>query len=69
MKKTCYLINCFLLLLLMAPKQSWGQDLSRFEKPPILPAAELVPPSLLSGNGFHVNQQVPTDGLMAHFTI
>jgi hypothetical protein len=69
MKKMRYLINCFLLLLLLAPMQSWGHDLSKFEKPPILPAAELVPPSLVSGDGFHVNQQVPTDGLMAHFII
>jgi hypothetical protein len=34
-----------------------------------LPATELVSASLLSGAGFHVNRQVPTDGLMAHFTI
>lgn len=41
----------------------------RFEKPPTLPARTLVQPSLLSGDGFHVEEQVPTDGLMAHFTI
>jgi hypothetical protein len=41
----------------------------QFEKPPTLPAQVLVPTSLLSGDGFHVNEQVPTDGLMAHFTI
>jgi hypothetical protein len=41
----------------------------QFEKPPTLPAQVLVPTSLLSGEGFHVNEQVPTDGLMAHFTI
>ena len=40
-----------------------------FEKPPTLPAHSLVPASLLSGNGFHVYREVPTDGLMAHFTI
>jgi hypothetical protein len=41
----------------------------RFEKPPILPARALAPATLLSGDGFRVRQQVPTDGLMAHFTI
>jgi hypothetical protein len=40
-----------------------------FEKPPTLPAQMLVPTSLISGDGFHVNKQVPTDGLMAHFII
>ncbi|MBV8486440.1 MAG: hypothetical protein JO077_26620, partial [Verrucomicrobia bacterium] len=40
-----------------------------FETPPTVPARILVPQSLLSGEGFHVGEQVPTDGLMAHFTI
>jgi hypothetical protein len=40
-----------------------------FEKPPVLPAEVLAPASLLSGNGFHVEKQVPTDGLVAHFSI
>src|SRR6516164_8425296 len=39
----------------------------KFEIPPTLPAQTLVPASLLSGPGFRVQQQVPTDGLMAHF--
>jgi hypothetical protein len=42
---------------------------AQFERPPTLPAQDLVPVSLLSGQGFRVNGQVPTDGLMAHFTI
>jgi hypothetical protein len=42
---------------------------AQFETPPTLPARDLVPASLLSGDGFHVDKQVPTDGLMAHFTI
>ncbi len=41
----------------------------QFEQPPSLPGQQLVQASLLSGNGFHVNSPVPTDGLMAHFTI
>ena len=28
-----------------------------------------MPASLLSGNGFHVENEVPTDGLLAHFTL
>jgi hypothetical protein len=40
-----------------------------FERPPTLPASVLVLASLISGQGFHVERQVPTDGLMAHFTI
>src|SRR5581483_2023248 len=40
-----------------------------FERPPSLRGANLVPATLLSGDGFHVNSPVPTDGLMAHFTI
>ena len=53
------------LLLLTAGARSAAQ----FEKPPRLPAHDLAPSSLLSGQGFHVDEQVPTDGLMAHFTI
>jgi hypothetical protein len=45
---------------------AWAQ---RYEKPPVLRAQSLVPTSLLSGDGFHVETRVPTDGLMAHFTI
>jgi hypothetical protein len=41
----------------------------QFETPPTLSAQELVPASLLSGDGFRVDQRVPTDGLMANFTI
>jgi hypothetical protein len=41
----------------------------QFERPPILPAQVLVPTSLISGEGFHIDEQVPTDGLMAHFII
>jgi len=41
----------------------------QFETPPTLPAQALVPASLISGEGFHVDRQVPTDGLMAHFVI
>jgi hypothetical protein len=32
-------------------------------------ASDLAPATLLNGNGFHVDDQVPTDGLTADFTI
>jgi hypothetical protein len=57
-----------MLFLLLVPLSAGAQG-HEFEKPPTLPAQVLVPTSLLSGDGFHVDQQVPTDGLMAHFTI
>lgn len=41
----------------------------QFEAPPTLPASVLAPATLLSGNGFHVDPQVPTDGLLAHYSI
>jgi hypothetical protein len=42
---------------------------STIRKTTDLARSVLVPTSLLSGNGFPVDEQVPTDGLMAHFTI
>src|SRR5215469_7387164 len=59
----CHMIF-FAVVLIPATSSPAG-----FETPPTLQAQTLVPASLLSGQGFHVNQQVPTDGLMAHFTI
>jgi len=41
----------------------------QFEAPPALPAQTLAPAGLVSGAGFHVDSPVPTDGLMALFTI
>src|SRR5215470_16152172 len=58
--------SLILSLLLVAARTGLA---AQFERPPTLPAQDLVPASLLSGNGFHVDRQVPTDGLMAHFTI
>jgi hypothetical protein len=55
-----------LVLLLLSATALTAQ---KFEIPPTLPAQTLVPASLLSGDGFRVRRQVPTDGLMAHFTI
>ena len=46
-----------------------AQTDSNFEAPPILYARDLAPPILLNGNGFRVDNNVPTDGLTANFTI
>jgi hypothetical protein len=59
----------FTILTLLLSPLSGRLHGSAFERPPTLPASALVPASLISGSGFHVVQQVPTDGLMAHFTI
>ena len=40
-----------------------------FETPPVLRAADLAPAPLLQGPHFHVEDEVPTDGFLAAFTI
>lgn len=40
-----------------------------FEKPPVLKAKDLAPNLTLSGQLFRVEERVPTDGLLAAFTI
>jgi len=63
-------IRCCLTILLLAPvRAAVAQTALEFETPPILRARDLAPATLLNGNGFHVEDQVPTDGLTAIFTI
>ena len=64
MRRSCNILIA--LVMLAIPRAALAQQ---FERPPSLPGQQLVPASLLSGNGFNVNEPVPTDGLMAHFTI
>ena len=40
-----------------------------YQMPPTLRAADLLPPDMLAGPLFQVDNQVPTDGLMGHFTL
>jgi hypothetical protein len=40
-----------------------------FEKPPVLKAAFLLPPDMISGPLFKVDNEVPTDGLMGRYTL
>ena len=69
MKALSHLLWTVLLILVVLQSTVTALPAERFEKPPTLPAQSLVPASLLSGEGFRVQEQVPTDGLMAHFTI
>jgi hypothetical protein len=61
------LFGCVLLLGLGSI--AGAQSDTSFEVPPILRAQDLAPPSLLNGKGFHVDDQVPTDGMTANFII
>ena len=59
-----------LAVLALVPSASIVADpAGQFEKPPVLHAKDLVPATLLSGEGFNVDDAVPTDGLMAMFTL
>ena len=40
-----------------------------FETPPVIKASHLLPPDMLSGPLYKVDDEVPTDGLMGHFTL
>ena len=43
--------------------------LQPFEAPPVLSAKYLLPPEMISGPLFRVDEQVPTDGFMGIFTL
>ena len=60
---------CLLALLLIAAGTAAAETAGKFETPPTLRAQELAPAAMLSGKGFHVDEEVPTDGLTAHFTL
>jgi hypothetical protein len=40
-----------------------------YEKPPILPAKDIVPAAILTGKGYKIDDKVPTDGLLGRYTI
>lgn len=40
-----------------------------YQKPPTLKASYLLPGKMISGPLFHVDNEVPTDGLMGHYTL
>jgi hypothetical protein len=55
--------------LLMAPQIVTAQTTADFEKPPVLKATDLIAPKLLQGQGFRVEEKVPTDGVMGIYTL
>ena len=54
---------CVLAVASAAPAQP------AFQTPPVLSARELLPPDMLAGAHFQVDDLVPTDGLLGHFTL
>ena len=40
-----------------------------YEKPPVLPAKDIVPATILAGKGYTIDAKVPTDGLLGRYTI
>jgi hypothetical protein len=65
----CFPAGWAVILLLLTLQDSAFAQQRNFESPPILKAERLAPATLLNGNGFHVDDDVPTDGLTANFTI
>ena len=63
------IVRCLLVCLIVSAGTAIAQNAGVFETPPVLPAQDLAPPTLLNGTGFQVEDQVPTDGLTANFTI
>jgi hypothetical protein len=51
------------------PQLLRAQDAGQFEQPPTINTTQLLPESTLSGPGFHVDPQVPTNGAMGQYTI
>jgi hypothetical protein len=64
-------VGTFLVVMLglIAGSAKPGKAASGFETPPVLKASDLAPAALLKGPRFHVDPEVPTDGLLAKFTI
>jgi hypothetical protein len=56
-------------VIALVPQMLWAQGVGQFEQPPTINATQLLPESALSGPGFHVEQQVPTNGAMGQYTI
>ena len=62
----CALIPTFLLLTPQIASAQAGAD---FETPPVLNVRDLIAENLLQGQGFHVEEKVPTDGVMGTYTV
>ncbi|MGA2411951.1 MAG: hypothetical protein ABSG46_16395 [Candidatus Binataceae bacterium] len=51
------------------PSASAGTPAGQFEQPPIVDISELLPPSELSGPGYQLEPQVPTNGAMGQYVL
>ncbi len=51
-------------VIVLVPQLLRAQDAGQFEQPPTINTTQLLPESTLSGPGFHVDPQVPTNGAM-----
>jgi hypothetical protein len=58
-----------IVALLLIPQAAFAQAEADFEKPPVLNVKDLIPEKLLQGKGFHVQDKVPTDGVMGTYTL
>lgn len=56
-------------VVFFVPQLLWAQNAGQFEQPPVINVSQLLPEATLSGPGFHVEQQVPTNGAMGQYTI
>src|SRR6202166_2109371 len=56
-------------VVFLVPQLLQAQGADQFEQPPTIDASQLLPESALSGPGFHVEHQVPTNGEMGQYTI
>lgn len=65
----CRPILAVLAILCLGAQFVAAGPAEQFEGPALVPAGELAPASLVSGNGFKVDSPVPTDGLMALFAV
>lgn len=67
-----FFVTLFTLMLMTAcllPVSPAAAVQPPYQMPPTLRAADLLPPDMLAGPLFQVDNQVPTDGLMGHFTL
>jgi hypothetical protein len=57
------------VLAVAAPQAVGGSGTPGYERQPVLHASDLAPPEWLKGARFQVEDQVPTEGFLAQFTI
>jgi len=64
-------LRCVIVLVLLAaaPRAIPGEPSSEFEEPRVVKAADLLPASMLRGNGYRVEEWVSTNGVMGVYTI